>query len=293
LIAAFTAAKVPKIFQRDSTTCFEDEMTTPAEEAAAIIQSRCDVGAIDTALILGRAFFGVADLGERVAAFAYSELPGFPVAPGVEDGEFIVTLIDGLPTAILKGRSTFHETGDPSLMASPIETLSLLGVRNVLCTGLALSVQADLVPSSIVLVTDHINFTGLNPLIGAPTGGKAKINMNEAYDRRLLRRVKAAAATAGVAVHEGVMMWFSGPSFETPAEAKVARQLGADILGWTIVPEAILARRYGLFFAGVSVVTDFGAGFSNGNPNADFTRGPAVAGVVATKRLLRAFVKIR
>ncbi len=268
-------------------------MPTPAEEAAAIIASRCDVGAMDTALVLGRLFFGVADLGERIAAFPYSELPGFPVGPGVEDGELVISLIDGLPTAILKGRSTFHETGDPSLMASALETLSLLGVRYVLCTGLVLSVQADLVPSSIVLVTDHINFTGLNPLIGAPAGGKAKINMNDVYDKRLLRRIKTAAATAGVAVHEGVLMWFSGPSFETPAEAKVARQLGADILGWTIVPEAILARRYGLYFGGVSVVTDFGAGFSNGNPNADPTRGPAVAGVVATKRLLRSLVKIR
>lgn len=268
-------------------------MTTPAEEAAAIIQSRCDTGAIDSAIILGRAFFGIADLGERVASFSYSELPGFPVAPGVEDGELIIAQIDGLTTAILKGRSTFYETGDPSLMASPLETIAALGVRNILCTGLVLSVQADLVPSSIVMVTDHINFTGLNPLIGAPAGGKAIVNMNEAYDKRLARRVKTAAATAGVAVHDGVMMWFSGPSFETPAEAKVARQLGADILGWTIVPEAILARRFGLNFSGISVVTDFGAGFSNGNPNADITRGPAVAGVVATKRLMRSFVRMR
>ncbi|WP_424362167.1 hypothetical protein [Methylocystis parvus] len=119
------------------------------------------------------------------------------------------------------------------------------------------------------------------------------VNMNEAYDKRLARRVKTSAATAGVAVHDGVMMWFSGPSFETPAEAKIARQLGADIFGWTIVPEAILARRFGLNFSGISVVTDFGAGFSNGNPNADITRGPAVAGVVATKRLMRSFVRMR
>lgn len=268
-------------------------MTTSAQEAAEIIQSRCDLGAIDTAIILGRIFFGVADLGERVATIPYAELPGFPTGPGVEDGELTVSVIDGAPTAMLKGRSTFHETGDPSLMAGPLETLALLGVRNVLGTGLALSVQADLVPSSVVMVTDHINFSGLNPLIGASSGEEMMINLNEAYDKRLLRRVKNAAATAGVAMHEGVMMWFSGPSFETPAETKVARQLGADIIGWTIAPEAILARRYGLLFGGVAVVTDFGAGFSNGNPSADLTRGPAVAGVVATKRLLRSFIRMR
>ncbi|MGJ0392933.1 MAG: phosphorylase [Methylocystis sp.] len=266
-------------------------MNTAAEQAAAIIKSRCGVGVIEGALILGRMFFGSADIGERVAALPYSELPGFPVVPGVENGELVVSRVDGVPTVILKGVTTFHETGDPSLMAVPIETLAHLGVRNVVCTALVQSVQADLVPSSIVLVTDHINFTGLNPLIGASADGKATINMNEVYDKRLLRRVKAAAATAGVSVHEGVLMWFSGPSFETPAEAKVARQIGADILGWMIAPEAILARRYGLLFAGVVVVTDFAAGFSGGNPSPDFTRGPAVAGVVATKRLLRAFAK--
>lgn len=268
-------------------------MTTPAEEAAEIIKARCELAATENALILGRIFFGSADLGERVASFPYAELPGFPTSQGVEDGELIVTMIDGAPTTILKGHSTFHETGDPSLMASPIETLSLLGVRSVLSTGLALSVQADLVPGSIVMLTDHINFSGLNPLIGAPAGGKAMVNMNDAYDKRLLRRAKAAAASAGVSVHEGVMMWFSGPSFETPAEAKVARQLGADLIGWTIAPEAILARRFGLPFAGIAVVTDFGAGFSNGNPSADLSRGPAAAGIVATKRLLRAFLKTR
>ncbi len=268
-------------------------MTTPAEEAAEIIKSRADLSGVEAAVILGRVFFGVADLGDRVATIPYADLPGFPTGPGIEGGELLVTMIDGVPAILLKGRSTFHETGDPSLMASVIATLALLGVRNLLCTGLVLSVQADLVPSSIVLLTDHINFTGLNPLIGAPAGGKAMVNMNEAYDKRLLRRVKTAAGNAGVSVHEGVMMWFAGPSFETPAEAKVARQLDADVLGWTIVPEAILARRYGILFSGIAVVTDFAAGFSNGNPTADLTRGPAVAGVVATKRLLRAFMKGR
>jgi purine-nucleoside phosphorylase len=268
-------------------------MTNSAEEAANIIRSHADLTGIESAIMLGRIFFGVADLGERVATVPYSELPGFPNGPGVDDGEIVICKIDGVTTALLKGCSTFYESGDPSLMAGPIETLALLGVRNILSTGLALSVQADLVPSSIVLVTDHINFTGLNPLIGAPPDGSAMINMNEAYDKRLIRRVKGAAASAGVAVHEGVLMWFSGPSFETPAEAKVARQLGADLLGWTIVPEAILARRFGLAFAGVCVVAEFGAGFLNGAPSSDFTRGPAVAGVVATKRLLRAFVKGR
>lgn len=268
-------------------------MSNTAEMAAEIIRSKNVLGPVETAVILGRNFFGLADIAENVVTIPYTELPGFPPANAVQKGELLICTIDGTPTLLLKGRSTFYETGDPSLMGGAIETLAQLGVRSILCTGLALSVHADLVPSSVVAVTDHINFSGLNPLLGSGLGDKAIVNMNEAYDKRLLRRLKNTAATAGVAVHEGVYMWFSGPSFETPAEAKVARQLGADMLGWTMAPEAILARRFAVPFAGVTVVTDFAAGFSNGNPSADLTRGSAVAGVVATKRLLRAFVKGR
>lgn len=266
---------------------------TTAAQAAEIIRSQRDIPAIDSAVILGRNFFGLADIAEDAITIPYRDLPGFPQSPGVEDGELVICTIDGASTLLLKGRTTFYETGDPSLMSSPIATLSLLGVRSILCTALALSVDADLVPSSIVTVTDHINFTGLNPLIGAGGAPATMINLNETYDKRLQRRIKLAAASAGVSVHEGVYMWFSGPSFETPAEVKVAKQLGADVLGWTLVPEAILARRFGIPFAGIAVVTDFGAGFSGGNPSADLTKGAAVAGVVATKRLLRAFVKGR
>lgn len=268
-------------------------MTTPAQAAAEIIKSRNNLGMIETGVILERIFFGLADIAESIIAIPYGDLPGFPTAAGVEDGELMICMVDGAPTLLLKGRATFYETGDPSLMSVPIETLALLGVRNILSTSLALSAHADLVPSSVVVITDHINFTGLNPLIGSNAGDKAMVNMNEAYDKRLLRRIKHAAANAGVAVHEGVYIWFSGPSYETPAEVKVARQLGADLLGWTLAPEAILARRFTIPFAGIAVVTDFGAGFSSGYPSADLTRGAAVAGVVATKRLLRAFVKGR
>jgi purine-nucleoside phosphorylase len=246
----------------------------------------------ETAVILGRNFYSVADIAEKAAAVSYAQLPGFPQAPGVEDGELIIGAIDGIPAMVLKGRANFYETGDPSLMSVPIETLGLLGVRSIFSVSFATSVRADLAPGNVAAITDHINYSGLNPLVGA-TGDKNCVNMNEAYDKRLLRRVKMAAASAGVTTHEGVYMWFSGPSFETPAEVKMARQLGADLMGWSLAPEAILARRFGIPYCGVAVVTDFGAGFSGGSPTGDPTRGPAVAGAVAVKRLARAFVKSR
>jgi len=222
----------------------------------------------------------------------YADLPGFPQTAATLDGQVIICAIEGTPALILKGRTNFHEAGDPSQMAGAIETLSHLGVRSILSTTLATSVNANLVPSSLVAITDHIDFKGLNPLIGAP-GDNNFINMNDAYDKRLLRRLSSSAAAAGVSVRDGVFLWFSGPSFETPAEVKAARLLGADLIGVSLVPEAILARRFGVPFAGVAVVTDFGAGFSGGAPTGDFTRGPAVAGLMALKRLVRAYVKHR
>jgi len=267
-------------------------MTTPAQAAAEMIKSANRFGGAETAVILGRNFYSVADILEDAVSIPYAQLPGFPQAPGVEDGELLIGLVESMPAIILKGRTNFYETGDPSLMAGPIEALALCGVRGILCPALVTSSRADFVPSTVVAVTDHINFNGFNPLVGQPVD-KTFVNLNEAYDKRLLRRLKAAAAAGGVTVHEGVYMWFSGPSYETPAEVKLARLFGADLMGWSIAPEAILARRYGLPFCGVGVVTDFGAGFSGGAPSGDMTRGPAVAGAVAIKRLSKAFIRAR
>jgi purine-nucleoside phosphorylase len=260
-------------------------MSTPARAAADAIGALARPGPVETAVVLGRDFLAAADIVEEAASVAYADLPGFPPVPG---GELTLGLVEGSPMLFFRGRSEFYASGDPSLMSSAFETLSLLGVRAVLSTGTVTSTNADILPPSLLSVSDHINFTGLNPLIGA--AGDNFVNLNAAYDRRLMRRLKQSSAAAGVSLNEGVMMWFSGPSFETPAEAKVARQLGADAIGMSIAPEAILARRFALPFAGVAVVTDYAAGFCNGNPTYDPTRA---AGLVGLRRLLRAFQKNR
>jgi purine-nucleoside phosphorylase len=267
-------------------------MSYPAQAAAEIIKSRHNLGNLETAVILDRSFYGLADIVEGAVSIPYADLPGFPDANQVPDGQLIVGLVETAPVVFFKGRANFYETGDPSLMSSAIETLTHLGARCLMSTSLAVSARADLVPSSLVAVVDHINFNGLNPLIGT-ANDKNFANMNEAYDKRLLRRMKQASGVAGVTLQEGVLMWFSGPTFETPAEVKMARQLGADLLGWSLAPESIIARRFAIPFAGLAVITDFGAGFSNGHPVADFSRGASVAGIVALKRLTRAFIKNR
>jgi purine-nucleoside phosphorylase len=132
----------------------------------------------------------------------------------------------------------------------------------------------------------------LNPLIGMASEG-GFVSLTEAYDKRVLRWLKQASASSGVTVHEGVFMWFSGPSFETPAEVKVARLLGADVIGMAIVPEVILARRLALRVGAIAVITSFGAGFSGGNPTHTETRQQALSGLISLRRFVRAFLKTK
>ena len=258
-------------------------MSTPARSAADVISAQNRLGPIEAAVVLGRDFLAAADIAEQSVGIPYADLPGFPSVAG---GELTFGLVEGAPMMFLKGRSEFYDSGDPSLMASAFETLAHLGIRALISTGTAVSTNADFLPPSLMSVTDHINFSGLNPLIGA--AGDKFVNMNSAYDKRLLRRLKQSSAGAGVTLNEGMMIWFSGPSYETPAEVKVARLMGADALGMSVAPEAILARRHALPFAGIVAVTDYAAGFCNGNPTYDPSRSGSL---VALRRLLRSFQK--
>jgi purine-nucleoside phosphorylase len=147
-------------------------------------------------------------------------------------------------------------------------------------------------PGTLVVITDHINLSGRNPLIGVAEEG-GFVSMTEAYDKRLTHRLKRASLGAGVQVREGVYMWFSGPSFETPAEIKMARTLGADVVGMSLVPEVILARRLAMRVGAIAVVTNFGAGFSGGNPTHAQTREVAQQGSISVRRVIRAFLKTR
>jgi purine-nucleoside phosphorylase len=268
-------------------------MTTQPEAAVEVLRSRGIVEPVELAIGLGPQLGALAENLEDAIEVAYSELPGFPaIETSLGQGRLIVGTLEGTRIACLQGRSHFYETGDPSLMAPPLETLAMLGVSNLLIASTAGSVNADFYPGHLVLITDHVNFNGRNPLIGLASEG-GFVSLTEAYDKRLLRRLKQAGAGAGVTVHEGIFMWFSGPSFETPAEVKVARLLGADVIGMSIVPEVILARRLALRVAAIAVITSFGAGFSGGNPTHAETRQQALSGLISLRRLIRAFIKTK
>lgn len=268
-------------------------MTLPCEDAAAIISARAGLEPVQFAFLLGTGLGHVAESLDEALSIPYADLPGFPTSEiSGHEMRLVIGRQEGVRVAHLLGRAHYYEQGNPRAMASALETLALLGISNIIITNASGSVNADMYPGALVQITDHINFNGLNPLIGVAADG-GFVSMTEPYDKRLQRRIKRAAAAAGVTLKEGVYMWFSGPSFETPAEVRMARSLGADIIGMSTVPEVILARRLSLHVAAISVVTNFGSGFNGGNPSHIETKEIAMQGAISMRRLIRAFLKVQ
>jgi len=223
------------------------------------------------AIVLGSGLGGLADEARDAIAIPYVDIPGFPI-PTVEGhaGRLVVGAIEGQRVALFQGRGHYYERGDPGAMRLAIDAFRMLGGEALLLTNAAGGLNKDWLPPSLVAITDHINFSGMNPLIGRP-GKDSFVPLTHAYDEGLRANLHEAARANDIELHEGVYMWFSGPSFETPAEIRAARILGADLVGMSTVPEVILARRAGLRCAAVSVVTNFDADIAGGDPSHDET----------------------
>jgi purine-nucleoside phosphorylase len=160
---------------------------------------------------------------------------------------------------MVSGRVHYYEQGRPDAMRPVIETLAHIGIRTLLLLNAAGSLSSNAPPGSLMLITDHINFSGTNPLIGEK-GEERFVSLTSAYDRFLCDAIRRAAKAEAIALAEGTYMWFSGPSFETPAEIRAARLLGADAVGMSTVPEAIVARHMGIDVLGISCITNMAAG---------------------------------
>jgi purine-nucleoside phosphorylase len=170
--------------------------------------------------------------------------------------------INDIEIVVLQGRAHYYESGKPDIMRIPVETLHGLGCETLLLTNAAGSLLPEAQPGSVMMLTDHINFTGVSPLFGE-TETSRFVNMSDAYNPSLCDKFRDAAKTKNITLHEGVYIWFCGPSFETPAEIQAAKLLGADAVGMSTVPEVILARFYGLNVAAVSIITNMAAGMSD------------------------------
>ena len=259
-------------------------------DLAALIRARAGEAPVSLGLILGSGLASLAKAVEGVA-IPYADLPGFPHA-GVSghDASLTVGDLEGVRVAMFGGRAHYYEAGDASAMRLPLEVLAALGAERLIVTNAAGSLRADLAPGDLMLLSDHINFSGLNPLIGEPTDARF-VPMTRAHDPGLRAALLRAAAAEDVALTEGVYAWYSGPSFETPAEIRAIRTLGADAVGMSTVPEVILARFLGLRVACVSTVTNMAAGLSDEAISHAHTKSMAPLGAAKLGRILRRMLR--
>jgi purine-nucleoside phosphorylase len=243
-----------------------------------------------TAIILGSSLGALAEAVADPLIIPYTELPGFPV-PKISghEGKLFVGRLGGKETAVLAGRAHPYESGDAAVMRPAIEMLKGAGVETLILTNAAGSLKPEMRPGSIMLISDHINYSGMNPLVGQH-GDENFVPMTDAYDPALRGRFHAAAKAEGVALHEGVYCWYSGPSFETPAEIRMFQIFGGSAVGMSTAPETILARRFGLKVAGLSVITNLAAGIEGASPSHEETKREGARAAENMKALVTRFL---
>lgn len=247
---------------------------------------------IDAALVLGSGLSAIGQLLEDKVAIPFSELKGFPGGSGVSGHgrELLIGLLGGKRIAVLTGREHYYEHGNAAAMRPALETLAELGTATLLLTNSAGSLKPDTRPGDLMLIADHINYAGINPLIGEPSDRRF-VNMVNAYDPDLRAKAHAMGARLDIELKEGVYLWYSGPSFETVAEIQMAIRLGADAVGMSTAPEVILARMLGLKVWACSSITNMGAGLSDEKISHEHTKTMAVQGAEKLKRLIPALVE--
>ncbi len=257
------------------------------------IESRAPGFKPKVAVILGSGLGSFAEEVKQIAMIPYGDLPGFPkTTVGSHAGRLVLGHVGPTPVAVLQGRAHYYERGKADEMGGAIRAVAELGCETLLQTNAAGSLRLDMPPGSVMAISDHINFTGVNPLFGIGPGENSRfVDMVDAYDPALLRKLLAAAHAANVRCHDGVYIFFSGPSFETPAEIRAARTLGADAVGMSTAPETILARHAGLKVVALSLMTNYAAGLVPGALGHEQTLAVASTASSDVRRLLRAFLE--
>jgi purine-nucleoside phosphorylase len=219
------------------------------------------------ALVLGSSFQHVLAQMRIVAELSYAKLPGFPV-PGVDGhaGKVVLGHLGPAPLLVLSGRAHYYEGHSLEALTFPIRVLAEFGVRDLLLTNAAGGINRRLRPGDFMQLGDHINLMAANPLRGPEAAGRTRfVDLTQTYDVGLNRLLRAAARKVSLRLQSGVYLALSGPNYETPAEIRAFARLGADAVGMSTVPEAIVARQCGLRVAGLSCITNRAAG-SNPRP---------------------------
>ncbi len=212
----------------------------------------------------GLGFFADERMRERIV-IPYGEIPGFPRSTVAgHAGRFVAGKVGSVPVLCMQGRFHYYEGYDLATVALPIRLMAKLGVETVLLTNAAGGINTDFSPGDFMVIDDHINMLGNNPLRGSNEDslGPRFPDMTEAYDRGLRQLADSVAEEQGTGLHHGIYLATSGPSFETPAEIRAFRVLGADAVGMSTVPECIVARHSGIKVLGISCITNAAAGMN-------------------------------
>ena len=234
-----------------------------AEHAARFIHARAGGRDVRVALVLGSGLGAFADELEDAEAIDYSEIPGF-ARPTVEGhaGRLVVGGVGGVAVAAMQGRFHFYEGYTLQEVTFPVRALALLGARSLVLTNAAGGLNNSYEQGALILISDHLNLMGTNPLLGPndPRFGPRFPDMTEVYDREYQDAAIAEAREMGLELRRGIYAALTGPSYETPAEIRMLRLLGADAVGMSTVPEAIVARQMSLRVLGLSCITNMAAG---------------------------------
>jgi xanthosine phosphorylase len=234
-------------------------------EAVDVIRARKPGFTPRIALILGSGLGVLAEQMQDAISIGYDQLPGFPISTvHGHAGELVLGTLAGVEVVCMKGRGHFYEGYGMGVMTSAVRTMKLLGCEMLFVTNAAGSLRTDVDAGSLVAITDHINFLPGTPMIGPNDErfGPRFFSMANAYDADIRALVKATAEAKGITLHEGVFLSCPGPNFETPAEIRAFKTMGADTVGMSVVPEVISARHCGLKVTGVSVITNLAEGMS-------------------------------
>ncbi len=238
------------------------DLLSQVASAVEVIRLRTD--AVPTVgLILGSGLGDFADTLENPTVIPFSDLPGFPLTT-VEGhtGAFVFGARCGKSVVALQGRLHYYEGHSMQTVTLPVRIMAALGVKTLIVTNASGGVNRNFLPGTLMLLTDHINFSGANPLVGKYDSrfGPRFPDVTDLYSPELRKKIRAMALERGIDVQQGVYMMFSGPNYETPAEIRMARILGADAVGMSTVPEALVAAQCGIRVAGISCITNMAAG---------------------------------
>ncbi len=245
------------------------DLTDRASRSAEAIRKRNPDITPRVGLVLGSGLGGLTERFDRAIAVPYNEIEGFPEA-GVAGhaGELWLGDLGGVPCVAMRGRAHLYE-GHPARVATfPIRVLGELGIRVLFLSNAAGAINQEFAPGDLMIIRDHINLMGTNPLVGPPVSGEPRFpDMSAAWDVELRAVLRAASSETGVPLQEGVYAALLGPSFETPAEIRMLSMLGADAVGMSTVPELIVARARGIRCFGVSCLTNHAAGLGGATLN--------------------------